>query len=144
MMCWISRAMSSNVDCSSWFAEISLYSASSTVSRSPSSLSAAPVVSLMVRISGSEAFDGAGFVGVHLDEVLRAGHRQHRLDPLLHAGQLEGAPGGARLAVEIHQAADRGAVHVADRREIDDDAALARRDQLLHRGGELRQQRIHE
>src|SRR5829696_8628605 len=110
MMCWISRAMSSNVDCSSWLAEISLYSASSTARRSPSSVSAAPVVNLMVRISGSEAFDGAGFVGVYLDEVLGPGHRQHRLDPLLDAGQLQGAAGGARLAVEIHQAADGGAV----------------------------------
>src|SRR5688572_22882301 len=114
MRCWISRAMSSNVDCSSWFAEISLYRASSTASRSPSSLSAAPVVIVMVRISGSEAFDGAGFVGVYLDEVLRAGHREHRLDALLDAGELERAAGGARLPVQIHEAADRRAVHVPD------------------------------
>ena len=67
---------------------------------------------------------------MHLDEVLRAGHGQHRLDPLLDAGELERAAGGAGLAVEIHQAADRGAVDVADRREVDDDLALAGGDEL--------------
>src|SRR5688500_10597648 len=115
MMCWISRAMSSNVDCSSCLAEISLYSASSTAMRSPSSVSAAPVVNLTVRISGSEAFDGAGFVRVYLDEILRPRHRQHRFHALLDAGQLERPAGGIGLAVEIHQAADRRAVHVPDR-----------------------------
>src|SRR4029079_2119307 len=111
-------------------AETSWWSASRTASRSPSSVSAAPVVILMVRISGSEAFDGAGFVGVYLDEVLRAGHGQHRLDALLHAGELEGAAGGGGLAVEVHQASNRGAVDVSDRRQVDDDAALAGGDQL--------------
>src|SRR5215510_5338024 len=144
MMCAISRAMSSNVDCSSCFAETSLYSASRTASRSPSSVSAAPVVMVMVRMSGSEALDGARFVGMDLDEVLRPRHRQHGLDTLLHAGELQGAAGGARLAVEIHEAADRGAVDVSDRRKVDDDAALAGGDQLLYRRGELRQKRIHQ
>src|SRR5690349_14918481 len=109
MMCAISRAMSSKLDCSSCFADTSLYSASRTASRSPSSASDAPVVNLMVRISGSEAFNGAGFVGVHLDEVLRSRHRQHRLDAFLDARELERAAGGVGLAVEIHQAADRRA-----------------------------------
>src|SRR3954447_12756425 len=99
------------------------------LSRSPSSVSAAPVVNLMVRISGSEAFDGAGFVGVYLDEVLRPGHRQHRLDALLDPRELERAPRGTRLPVQIHEAADGRAVDVSDRREVDDDAALAGGDQ---------------
>src|SRR5215203_1550187 len=106
MMCWISRAMSSNVEFSSCFAEISLYRDSRIVSRSPSSVNGAPVVSLIVRISGSEAFDGAGLIRVYLDEILRPGHRQHRLDSLLHAGELQRAAGGAGLAIQVHQAAD--------------------------------------
>src|SRR5262245_64399350 len=124
MMWAISRAMSSKLDWSSCFAETSLYSASSTVSRSPSSVRGAPVVILMVRMSGSEAFDGAGLVGVYLDEVLRAGHREHRLHALLDAGQLQRAARGVRLAVEIHEAPDRGAVDVAHRREVHDDPAV--------------------
>src|SRR5687767_13854528 len=103
MTCWISRAMSSKVDCSSYFVEISLYSVSSTDSRSPSSISSAPVVNLMVRISGSEAFDGAGLIRVYLDEVLRSRHGQHRFDPFLDAGELQRAAGGAGLPVEVHQ-----------------------------------------
>src|SRR5436190_13600779 len=102
--------MSSKVDCSSCLAETSLYSASISVIRSPSRSSGAPFVSLIVRMSGSEAFDGARFVGVYLDEILRSGHRQHRFDALLHAGELQRAAGGGRLAVEIHQAANRRAV----------------------------------
>src|SRR5260221_6807295 len=144
MMCWISRAMSSNVDWSSCFVEISLYSASSTDSRSPSSGSAVPVVSLMVRMSGSEALDGARLIRVDLDEVLGAGHREHCLDPLLDAGELQRAAGGVGLAIQIHQAADRGAVDVAHGRQVDDHAALARGDQLLHGRRELRQKGVHQ
>src|SRR5690349_2518745 len=98
----------------------------------------------MVRISRSEAFDGAGLVRVYLDEVLRPGHRQHRLDALLYAGELERAACGAGLTVQVHEAADGRAVDVAHRREVDDNAALARGDQLLDGAGELRQQRVHE
>ena len=36
-------------------------------------------------------------------------------------------PAAVRLAVEIHQAADRRAVDVGDRREVDEDLALRRR-----------------
>src|SRR5258708_28474450 len=144
MTCWISRAMSSKLDCSSCFVETSLYSAWSTDSRSPSSVSAAPVVSLMVCMSGSEAFDGAGLIGMGFDEVLRARHGEHRLDPFLDAGELQRAPGGAGLPVEVHQAADRRAVDVADGREVDDHASLARGEQLLHRRRELRQEGVHQ
>src|SRR5256885_14915571 len=104
--------MSSKLDCSSCRAETSLYSASTTVSRSPSSGRTAPVVSLILRISGSETLDGAGLVRVHFDEVLRPGHRQHGLDALLHAGKFQRTPGGARLAVEIHEAPDGRAVDI--------------------------------
>src|SRR4051794_40644740 len=97
-----------------------------SVSRSPSSVTSAPVVNLIVRISGSEALDGAGLVRMNLDEVLRAGHREHRLDALLDAGELQGAADGAGLPVEIHEAADRRAVDIADRREVDDPPPLAR------------------
>jgi hypothetical protein len=45
----------------------------------------------MVRMASPEALDGGRLVGVDLDEVLRAGHRQHRLDALLHARQLQAA-----------------------------------------------------
>src|SRR5262249_35409076 len=144
MVLAVSAAMACKLDWSSCFAETSLYSAWSTVSRSPSSVRGAPVVILMVRMSGSEAFDGAGLVGVHLDEVLRAGHREHRLDAFLDAGELQRAARRVRLPVEIHEAADRRAVDVADRRQIDDDLALAGGDEFLHRGGELRKKRIHE
>src|SRR5262245_17983344 len=124
-MTWaISRAMSSKLGCRSCFAETSLYNASITVIRSPSSSSAAPVVILMVRMSGSEAFDGARLVGVYLDEILRAGHGEHGFDALLDSGELERAAGGTGLAVQVHEAADGGAVDVADRRQVDDDAAL--------------------
>src|SRR5437016_10937509 len=103
MMCAISRAMSSKLDCSSWRAETSLYSVSSTVSRSRSSVSAAPVVNVMVRISSSEAFHRTRLVRVHLDEVLSAGHRQHRLHAFLDAGELQRAARGAGLAVRSEE-----------------------------------------
>src|SRR4051794_7469647 len=112
MMCWISRAMSSNVDCSSCLAEISLYSASSTASRSPSSVNASPVVSLIVRMSGSESFEGAGLIGVSLDEFLRPRRGQLLSPALLAARGLGGPPRGVRLPIQIHQTADRGAVDV--------------------------------
>ena len=40
---------------------------------------------------------------------------------------LKRAARGACLAVEIHEAADRRAVDVAHRRQVDDDAAVRRR-----------------
>src|SRR5262249_353017 len=94
-------------------------------SRSPSSTMMAPVVVLIWCISDSEASDGAGLVGMNFDEVLRAGHGQHRLDALLDVRELELPAGAAHLAIEIHQAADGGAVHVRDGREVDEDVALA-------------------
>jgi len=97
-----------------------------------------------VCIAKPEAFDGARLVGVDLDEILRAGHRQHRLDPLLDAGQLQVTAGVVDLAVEIHEAADGGAVHVGDRREIDEDLPLAGRDQAADRGRKVGKDRIHE
>src|SRR4029077_2024992 len=48
------------------------------------------------------------------------------------------------LAVEIHEAADGGAVHVRDRREIDEDLALARGDQAADRRRKVGKDRIHE
>ena len=79
-----------------------------------------------------------------LDEVLRAGHRQHRLDALLDAGQLQVAAGVVHLPVEIHQAADGGAVHVGDRRQVDEDVALAAGDQRADRRREIGEDRIHQ
>src|SRR4249919_3293571 len=96
-------------------------------SRSPSRTMVAPVVVLIWCMSDSEASDGARLVGMNFDEVLRAGHRQHRLDALLDARQLQAPAGAADLAIEVHQAADRRAVHICDRREVDQDVALAAR-----------------
>src|SRR3954451_2612710 len=111
--------VSSNVRSRSRLAVISRYSVSRTVRRSPSSGSAAPVVNVIVRMRlGPEAFDGAGLVRVYLDEILRAGHGQHGFDPLLDPGQLQRAASGIGLTIEIHEAADRRAVDVADRRKV--------------------------
>jgi hypothetical protein len=81
---------------------------------------------------------------VDLDEVLRPGHRQHRLDALLNARQLEMSAAAADLTVEIHQAADRGAVDVGDRREIDQDLAPPCGEEASDRCREVRQDRIHQ
>jgi hypothetical protein len=81
---------------------------------------------------------------VNLEEVLRPGHGQHGLDPLLDAGELEHAADGARLAVEIHQAADGGAVDIGDVGEVEQDLALAGIDVRRHGAGELREQRVHQ
>src|SRR5438093_6466240 len=136
--------MSSNERSSSRLAVTSWYSASMTASRSPSRVMGAPVVVLMVRMLGPEAFDGARLVRVYLDEVLRSGHRQHRLDALLDAGQLEVAAGAVDLPVQIHQAPDRGAVDVGDGRQVDQDVALAGGDERAHGRGKVAQNRIHE
>ena len=53
-------------------------------------------------------------------------------------------PARVHLAVEIHQAADRGAVDVGDRRQIDEDVAVAGGDQAGDGGGEVGEQRIHQ
>src|SRR3990172_12724837 len=108
-------------------------------SRSPSSVMGAPVVVLMVRILPPEASDGAWLVGVNLDEVLGAGHLEHRFDALLNAGELEVASGDADLPVEIHQASDGRAVHVGDLCEIDQDLALPRRDEAVDGRGKIAQ-----
>src|SRR5437016_10272622 len=125
--------MFSNERSSSRLAVTSRYSVSMTASRSPSSGISAPVVVLIVRMLCPEALDGARLVGVDLDEILRPGHRQHRLDPLLDAGQLEVAAGAVDLAIEVHETANRGAVHVRDRPEIDEDLAVTGRDQAADR-----------
>src|SRR5439155_13973137 len=96
------------------------------------------------RILSPEAFDGARLVGVYLDEILRPRHRQHRLDPFLDAGELEVAAGGVDLAIEIHQAADGGAVDVGHRRQIDENVAFAGGDQTADRGGEVPEEWIDE
>src|SRR5439155_21369472 len=124
--------MSSNDRSSSRLAVTSRYSASMTASRSPSSGISAPVVVLMVRMLSPEALDGARLVRVNLDEVLRAGHRQHRLDPLLDARQLEVPARVRHLAVQVHQAPDGGAVDIRDRCEIDQDIAAAGGDERAH------------
>src|SRR4029078_5435086 len=116
--CWISLTMSSNERSSARLAVTSRWSASITATRSPSSTISAPVVVLMVRMLSPETLDGTRLVGVNLDEVLRAGQRQHRLDALLDARELEVAARAADLTVQIHQAADRGAVDVGDRRQV--------------------------
>src|SRR4029079_10021974 len=103
MRCWISRTISSNDRSSSRLAVTSWYSASMMASRSPSSAMGEPLLVLMVRMLGPEALDGARFVGVNLDEVLGAGHRQHGLDPLLDPGQLEVAAGRGHLPVGSRQ-----------------------------------------
>src|SRR6185436_3761047 len=115
-----------------------------TARRSPSSAISVPLVVLMVCISGPENFDPRLLVGVNLDEILRAGQRQHRFDALLHAGQLQMATGGRDLPVEIHEAPDRRAVHVGDRREVDQDFPAVLTQQGGDHGGELRENRIHQ
>src|ERR1051326_3239562 len=140
--------MSSNDRSSARRAVTSLWSASMTASRSPSSVMGAPLVVLMMRMGLSpgsrKAFDRGRLVGVNLDEVLRAGHRQHRLDAFLNARELEMPAGRRRLAVEIHQAADRRAVDVRDRREIDQDVLPAGRQQRSDGRRELAEDGIHE
>src|SRR5215470_15395093 len=103
--------------------------------RSPSSAMLAPVVVLISCISDSEASDGARLVGMDFDEVLRAGHRQHRLDALLDVRELELSSGAADLAVQIHEAADGRTVDVGDRREVDQDVAVAARHERGDGGG---------
>src|SRR5262245_43234920 len=117
MRCWISLTMSSKLRSSARFAVTSRYSASMMASRSPSSVIGAPVVVLIVRISGSEACEGTGLVRVDLNEVLGAGHRQHRFDTLLDARQLQLTARVLHEAVTVHEAADGGAVDVGDRRQ---------------------------
>ena len=117
-----------------------------TVSRSPSSGTSAPVVSLIVRIGlRSEAFDGAGLVGVYLDEVLRPGHRQHRLDALLDAGQLQRAAGGRWSAGRDPSGSRwwrcRRSRPTTGRRSPSARPAAM---QLRHRGREFGEQRIHQ
>src|SRR5438309_910599 len=105
-------------------------------SRSPSRTIVAPVVVLIWCISDSEASDGAGLVGVDFDEVLRAGHRQHRFDALLDVGQLQPSAGASHLAVQVHQAADGRTFYIRDGTEIDEDVALAVGDERRDGGGE--------
>src|SRR5262245_22498680 len=137
MRWWISLTMSSNERSSARLAVTSWNSVSITARRSPSSVTSAPVVVLMVRMLHPKALHGARLVGVDLDEVLRAGQGQHRLDPLLDAGQFETTSGAAHLTIEIHQAADRGAVDVGHRRQVDQDVAVPRRHKCGNRPGEI-------
>src|SRR5258708_20478600 len=126
--------MSSNDRSGSGLAVTSLYSASRTARRSPSTLIASPLLVLMVRMLSPEAFDGVRLVGVDLEEVLRPGHRQHRLDPLLDPRQLQMSAGGVDLTVEIHQAADGGPVAAGDRPQADQDLLLPAPDKPAHPG----------
>src|SRR5215216_2944522 len=128
--------MSSKVRSSARWAVTSWYSTSIIDNRSPSSETSAPVDVLIVRMLAPEALNGACFVCVQLEKVLRAGHCQHRLDALLHAGQLERRSGGGCLAVQIHKASDRRAVHVGDRRQVDEHLPLSGRDEAEDRAGE--------
>src|SRR3954468_1934939 len=91
-----------------------------------------------------EAFDGGRLVSVYLDEILRAGHRQHGLDAFLHAGELEVTAGIVHLAVEIHQAADGCAVDVGDGRHVDENVLLAGTNQAADRGRKVGQDRVHQ
>src|SRR5215470_10135085 len=113
-------------------------------SRSPSRTMVAPDVVLIWCISDSEASDGAGLVRVYFDEVLGAGHRQHRLDAYLDARELEPSAGAAHLPVQIHQAADSGAVDIGDRSEVNEDVALAARHQRGDGRREVPENRIHQ
>src|SRR5438445_11099298 len=136
--------MSSNERSSSRLAVTSWYSASMTASRSPSRVTAAPLVVLMVRMLSPEAFDGGRLVGVYLDEILRAGHRRHCLDPLLDARELEVPAGVVDLPVQIHEAADGRAVDVGHRRQVDEDVVLPGGDQRADRRGEIAEDGIHQ
>src|SRR5262245_8456528 len=100
-----------------------------TARRSPSSVIGAPVVVLMMRMSGSETCERTRLVRVDLNEVLRSGHRQHRLDALLYAGQFQVAAGVLHQPVAVHQATDGGAIDVGHRGEVDEDVAPARGNQ---------------
>src|SRR4051812_6694755 len=111
--------MSSNERSRPRLAVTSRYSASIIASRSPSRAIATPVVVLMVRILSPEAPDGRWLVSMDFDEILGAGQCQHGFDSPLYARQLQAPAGGIDLAVEIHQAANRGAVDVSDRPEVD-------------------------
>src|SRR5437762_4883946 len=91
--------------------------------RSPSSVIGVPVVVLMVRMSGSETRKSSRLVAVNLDEILRTGHRQHRLDPFLDAGQLQLPVGASNLTVAVHQASNRRTVDIRDWGEIDQNIA---------------------
>src|SRR5262245_58275105 len=115
-----------------------------TERRSPSSAMAAPLVVLMVRTSGSKAFDGAGLVGVYFEEVLGAGHRQHRLDAFLDARELQLTAGVDHLTIQVHEAADGRAVHVRHGTEVDHNPLLTRGDQLADGGGEVAEDWIHQ
>src|SRR5262245_2114270 len=125
MRWWISFTMSSN-ERSSWRRAVtSWYSTSITASRSPSSATLTPVVVLIIRMAlCPEALDARRLVGVDFYEVLRARQCQHRLDPLLYAGELQLSAGAVHLPVQIHEAADGGAVHVGDGREVDQDVPI--------------------
>src|SRR5215813_12586584 len=93
--------------------------------RSPSSAIGAPVVVLMVRMSGSKTCERRGFIRVDLNEILRPRHRQHCLDALLNTGQLQVAAGIFDQAVTIHKAADCRAVDICHRSKVDQDVAMS-------------------
>src|SRR5687767_13506264 len=115
-----------------------------TARRSPSSGMSAPVDVLMVRMLNPEAPEGGGLVSVNLDEVLGAGQRQHGLHALLDTGQLQAAAGAADLPVQVHEAADRRAVDVGHRRQVDEDFTPARGDEVADRGGEVAEDWVHQ
>ena len=75
---------------------------------------------------------------------MRPGHREHRLDALLDTGQLEAAPRGGRLPVQVHQAPDRRAVDVGHLGQVEEDLLLAVGQQGRDRPGEVAEEGVHE
>src|ERR1700682_3227442 len=137
--------MSSKERSSSRFAVTSRYSVSMIASRSPSSVILTPVVVVMMRMNlYPEALDGGRLVGVDLDEVLRAGQRQHRFDALLDAGQLQVAAGVVNLPVQVQQAANRRAVHIGDWRQVDENLTFTAGDEDADGRREVGKDRIHQ
>src|SRR5262245_31652683 len=116
--------MSSKLSFSSRFSVTSRYSASSTPSRSPSSSSTKPVDRRTLRIGpglalAPELVEGILLLAVDRDDLVDAGHRDHRLDARLQARELEHARLLLQQPVDVHQAPDRGAVDVGHRLQID-------------------------
>ena len=75
---------------------------------------------------------------------MRAGHGQHGLHALLHAGQAQGDAGRRRLPVQVHEAADGGRVHVGDLGQVDQHLLAAAGDEGHDRSREVGQQGVHD
>src|SRR3989454_8517665 len=77
-------------------------------------------------------------------DLVHAGHGQHRLHAGLQPGELEHAAAVLEQPPHVHEAADRGTVDVAHRREVDDDLAGASLHELPHLGEEGGEVRVGE